>query len=578
MVIMMSAADSIDYAISALRNGAVDFVRKFTELDDIRHKVENALHRKRLEHRHALMTARLEQSMVFIEALLANAPLGIAVFDGTSGDCVLANRACSAIISSPMDEVRTQNFREIDNWKDQGFVALAEVVLKDGVSRPAELLAITEDEQIATLDCSLSRFEVEGKLHLLLMASDISGKKKLEEENKKIESQMLHVQKLESLGVLAGGIAHDFNNILTAILGNADLALTRLPTASPATDNLRRIEDAAHRAADLARQMLAYSGKGRFVIQPLEVNRVIREMTQMLEVSISKKAKLSYQLGEDLPFVDVDNTQLRQVIMNLVINASEAIGHEPGCITITTGVRECTRTYLSETWIDDKLPEGEYVAIDITDTGCGMDNETVAKIFDPFFTTKFTGRGLGMAAVLGIIRGHRGAIKVSTVLGEGTTFTLLFPISRQVSVPEPAPFVEDDSWRGSGTVLLVDDERTILELGTDMLHALGFQVLTAADGCEAVEVYRNYQNDIVCVILDLTMPQLDGEQTFRELRQIEPQVRVVVSSGYNEQEVTQRFTDAGAVGFVQKPYTLSELTKSLRLIMEVAEEPAAIAV
>jgi len=396
-------------------------------------------------------------------------------------------------------------------------------------------------------------------------ARDITQRKLSEDDRLKLEKQMLHTQKLESLGVLAGGIAHDFNNILTAIVGNADLALMRLKPESPAIENLHRIETAAARASELARQMLAYSGKGRFVIEDLDLNRLVEEMGHMLEVSISKKALLRYNYYTPLPAMRGDATQIRQIIMNLVINASEAIGDRSGVISLTTGCLECSDSYFRDSWLSDPVPEGLYVYLEVSDTGCGMDRETMLKIFDPFFTTKFTGRGLGMAAVLGIVRGHRGAIKVYSEPGCGTTFKVMFPAGEMPAELFGGEENPDRKWHGSGTVLLVDDEETVRALGSEMLKELGYQVVTANDGRQGVEVFKS-RNDIALVLLDLTMPHMDGAQCFRALRQVDPHVKVVMSSGFNEQEVTQKFLGKGISGFVQKPYKLSTLREVLSRI------------
>ena len=371
-------------------------------------------------------------------------------------------------------------------------------------------------------------------------------------------------QKLESLGVLAGGIAHDFNNILMSIIGNADLALRRMNPESPAIENLQRIDTAAAQAADLARQMLAYSGKGKFVVETLDINRLLDEMLHMLEVSISKKAVLRLNLTPSLPSVEVDATQIRQIIMNLVINASEAIGEKNGVIAITTGCMDCDKTYLKNVWLDDNINDGLYVFLEIADTGCGMSKETMSKLFDPFFTTKFTGRGLGMAAVLGIVRGHKGAIKVFSEPDKGSTFKILLPASGRPAEIFNHHRITDD-WKGEGKVLLVDDEETVRGIGKEMLQELGFEVVTANNGREAVEIFKSHQ-DFTFVIMDLTMPHMDGEQCFRELRLIKPNVKVIMSSGYNEQEVTQKFVGKGLAGFIQKPYKLSVLKEIVQMI------------
>jgi len=396
---------------------------------------------------------------------------------------------------------------------------------------------------------------------------EITERKKAEEERLNLEKQLLHAQKLESLGVLAGGIAHDFNNILTSIIGNTDLALLRMNPESPARDNLLQIEQAATRATDLAKQMLAYSGKGKFVIEPIDINRLVEEMTKMLEVSITKKCVLRFNFADALPAVEGDATQLRQIIMNLVINASEAIGDRSGIIAISTGCMQCDRKYLNAAWLNEQIPEGLYIWLEIADTGCGMDKDTLSKLFDPFFTTKFTGRGLGMAAVLGIVRGHRGAIKVYSEPRRGTTFKILLPAGEKPKELFNCTNERKNDWKGSGAVLIVDDEETVIGIGTQMLKELGFTPLAAMNGREALDIFERNQNEISCVILDLTMPGLDGEQTFRELRRIDPDVKVIMSSGYNEQEVTQRFVGKGLAGFIQKPYKLSTLRDIIRKIL-----------
>jgi PAS domain S-box-containing protein len=406
----------------------------------------------------------------------------------------------------------------------------------------------------------------EGRNNLIAgFTIDVTERKQAEDERLSMEQQLLHAQKLESLGVLAGGIAHDFNNILMAIIGNADLALMRINKESPVVENLHRIELAAARAADLAKQMLAYSGKGKFVVENLDLNLLLEDMLHMLEVSISKKAVLRFNLYRPLPPVEADATQMRQIIMNLVINASEAIDDKSGVIAITTGCMDCDRNYLKDVWLNENLTGGLYVYLEIADSGCGMDKEIMAKLFDPFFTTKFTGRGLGMAAVLGIVRGHNGAIKVYSEPGKGTSFKVLLPASGK-----PAEIFNgtstQDNWKSSGKVLLVDDEETVRGIGAEMLKELGFTPLTANDGREAVEIFKETP-DFVFVILDLTMPHMDGEQCFRELRQLKPDVKVIMSSGYNEQEVCQKFVGKGLAGFVQKPYKLSVLKEAIRAVV-----------
>jgi len=411
--------------------------------------------------------------------------------------------------------------------------------------------------------------DADGKpLHVQGVMLDVTSEKQAEAERRQFQAQIQHAQKLESLGVLAGGIAHDFNNLLTVILGNVDLAQMRAPAGAPGKEHLREIEVSARRASDLCRQLLAYSGKGQFVIQAVNLSDVVREMAELLQVSISRKAVLKYDFGKDLPPVAADTAQIRQIIMNLITNASDALDDKPGVISISTGVMHCDRGYLSETYLDDDLAAGTYVYMEVSDTGCGMDEGTKARLFDPFFSTKFAGRGLGLAAVLGIVRGHRGAIKVYSEVGKGSTFKVLFPAAEHAVLPKPAPerHVEPPSF--SGTVLLVDDEAGIRAMASTMLRRLGFDVIVAADGVEALKSFRAHRDEIVCVILDLTMPRMDGQECFRELRRIKRDVRVILSSGYNAQETTGKFAGKGLTGFIQKPYQFTNLVETLSDVLK----------
>ncbi len=400
--------------------------------------------------------------------------------------------------------------------------------------------------------------------HLIGIVHEITALKRAETERLNLERQIQHTQKLESLGVLAGGIAHDFNNLLTAVMGNVSMAMMDLAPTSPVREHLLEAEKATERAADLARQMLAYSGKGRFIVQRVNLRDVVEEMVPMLQASISKKAILRFDFAEDMPTIEADVTQLRQIILNLVINASDAIGDRTGVIGISAGAMACDRSYLAATWLQDPLPEGRYGFLKVADTGCGIAPDQLSKIFDPFFTTKFTGRGLGLAAVQGIVRSHKGAIEVYTEPGKGTTFTALFPTTGEMADTPAEATAETPAWRGTGCVLLVDDEESIRVTAKRMLERLGFEVLTAEDGLRALEIFEAEGAKIVAVLLDLTMPHMDGEETCRELRLLRPEVRVILSTGYSAHDVVQRFAGQSLAGFIGKPYTLAKLRTALQ--------------
>jgi|GEM_PF-2885906 len=397
--------------------------------------------------------------------------------------------------------------------------------------------------------------------HQVCIDRDITAEKRHSE-------QLEHTQRLESLGILAGGIAHDFNNLLTAIMGNAAMAERNMEETAPAKPYLARIEESSQLAAGLCKQMLAYAGKGRFIVKPVNLSSLIEEMTRLMEVSIEKNVVIKYHLAENLPAVEADAAQLQQIILNLITNANEAIGSKSGVISFATGVMHADRSYLSQTITDQELPEGRYVFIEVSDTGCGMDATVMHKIFDPFFTTKFTGRGLGMSAVLGIVRGHQGALRIYSEVGKGTTFKVLLPVSSQDYAQQQARQTDTKYWHSGGTVLVVDDEETVREVATMLLEEMGFKTLSAVDGLDALQLYRKHQSEIVVVLLDMTMPKLDGKECFRELRRINSDVKVILSSGYNEQDATSRFVGQGLAGFLQKPYSPEALHEKIRNLFE----------
>jgi CheY-like chemotaxis protein len=373
---------------------------------------------------------------------------------------------------------------------------------------------------------------------------------------------MIQTQKLESLGVLAGGIAHDFNNLLTAMMGHASLALLDLPETAPARESIAHIELAAQRAAELSKQMLSYSGRASFAMQPTNLNRLVVEMGQLLQTVIAKTAVLTYNMAAYLPQILADPTQLRQVVMNLITNASDAIGSRSGTITLTTSVVLANAAYLQLFMLFEPLPEGQYVSLEVSDTGMGMDAATLNRIFDPFFTTKFTGRGLGLAAVQGIIRGHKAALRVESHIGQGTTFQVLFPISSTeqtavVSKPNPTR-------QGAGRlVLVIDDDAEVRILAQRVLERGGYRVVLAEDGLIGVRYFTEHYTDIAAVLLDLTMPIMSGLETFNALQQIQPGIPILLCSGYSEEDATTHFVGRGLAGFIQKPFRPADLLAAL---------------
>jgi two-component system, cell cycle sensor histidine kinase and response regulator CckA len=412
---------------------------------------------------------------------------------------------------------------------------------------------------------------------------DITDRLHHDEERLLLERQVQHAQKLESLGILAGGIAHDFNNLLMAILGNMDLAQTSISPMSPARENLLEIEKATRRAAELAQQMLAYSGKGRFVIESINLGEIVKEMAHLLEVSITKKVQIQYDLPDLQPSFEGDVTQIRQVILNLITNASEAIGDQVGTISLSTGVKDFNHAFFRNNQsalhsvTEEDFQEGSFAFLEVRDSGCGMDAATTSKLFDPFFTTKFTGRGLGMSAVQGIIRGHRGHIFVESEQEKGTVFKVIFPASNFSNNERPQPVAKPQTHENnpdssfSGTVLVVDDEEAVRLVAKKMLTLMGFDVLMAEDGRQGLDIFSQHADEISCVLMDLTMPNMDGEEAYYEIRNQRPKVKVILCSGYNEFEATERFKGQGLAGFIQKPFKMVTLQEKLHAILAPME-------
>ncbi len=386
-------------------------------------------------------------------------------------------------------------------------------------------------------------------------------KAKLDAERNDLQEHMQQLQKLESLSVMAGGIAHDFNNMLVGILGNTELAMGELPEDSPAHEFLIQVEMAGKRAAELSQKMLAYSDKGCCIVEPINLNDVVREMSHMLERLVSRKTSLRFDLTEKLPANKADITRIRQIVTSLVVNASEAIGDDAGIITVSTYTAECGRDYFKETYLDENQAAGTYVCLEVADTGCGMEDKIKARLFDPFFTTKFPGRGLGLSAVLGIVRGHKGAIKVDSAPEKGTTVSILLPTceSLETNILEMTTEQLID-WQGTGTILVVDEEEMVRNVILSELEMVGFTVLTASNGQEALDVYREHLDDIVCIVLDFTMAEMDGKETFRQLCKLNEDVCVIFSSGYDAIEVAERSAgEKQPAGFLQKPFSFIEL-------------------
>ena len=497
------------------------------------------------------------------------APAAIFVAQDAACSHMTGNRAAydllrmapgSNLSKSPGEGGDQTKFRAM---KDGIEITLAEFPVREAAStgqavRGYEFEIVFEDGTSVNLlgDAVPMRDEVGRAQGAVGVFVDITGRKRA-------EARLREAQKSESLGLLAGGVAHDFNNLLVGVIGNASLAQTMLPPGHAAAELLDGVIKTGEQAAHLTRQMLAYAGKGKFLVESLSLSAVILEMAALIRTSISKKITLHLDLEEKLPHIEVDRGQLQQVFMNLTLNAAEAMGTGEGLITIKTGVQEVDEGYLKLHREAAALAPGKYVYLEVRDTGCGMDEATRIRIFDPFFSTKFTGRGLGLAAVAGVVRGHKGAILVNSAPGKGSCFTVLFAAAARTAEGRPAA-ARSVPAQGSGVVLVVDDERLVREMVKKVLERYGYTVLLAENGLAAVELLKQHSGDIGLILLDLNMPRMSGGETLAELRKIRPEVKVLMSSGYSEPEAATIFDGQRVSGFIQKPYTIASLAEKVR--------------
>ncbi|HEX9011287.1 MAG TPA: transporter substrate-binding domain-containing protein [Holophagaceae bacterium] len=518
-------------------------------------------------------TARLHQANqeirdreAHLDAVIQNLPVAIFGKDPRRNyEFTLWNARSEQIFGFGKAEVLGRSDHDLFPMRQAAFFrAKDEEVVRSGriLDIPEERVLSRSLGEIILHTRKVPLFDATGTPILLLgISEDITDQRTMEEA-------LRQAQKLESLGVLAGGIAHDFNNLLTAILGNLGLAGLHAPEGHPARPFLRSAEATTLRAAELTRQMLAYSGKGVFEVRPVDLNQAAGEMASLLKVSISKKVALRFQFAEGLPAIEADAAQLQQVVMNLVTNASEAIGEEEGEILLATGRAELDAAQAAALHPGSPIPPGPYVFLRVEDSGAGMTPEVLSRIFDPFFTTKFSGRGLGLSAMLGILRAHHAGIGIRTEPGRGTEFSLYFPESYPVAPPAAAPSGSPPPLRGRGTILIADDEPEVRATTAAVLREAGFEVLEAADGQEAVELWQRGAERIRAVLMDLTMPRMDGRSAAQAILAVDPRVRILLTSGFPADSEPRLAAGAELAGFLPKPYQSKDLLAALQRALE----------
>jgi PAS domain S-box-containing protein len=430
------------------------------------------------------------------------------------------------------------------------------------------------DGAVRTVEVHASPIEHNGKVMLFSIIHDITESKRLEAERQEMERKLLHAQKLESLGVMAGGIAHDFNNLLQVVLGNLDLALDDIPPDSEARTSILNAIKASERSAELSGQMLVYSGSAIYFPMDIYLDDLLNKTISLLQSTIPGHSAIDFDICKTLPPIKGKADQIQRLISNLVVNASEAIGETEGAVRLSAGIVDCDEAYLSHSRLEMAPEPGRFVYLEVTDTGCGMDDKTLQRLFDPFFSTKFWGRGLGMAEVMGIVKGHHGAIIVDSEIGKGTTVRVLFPLSEKLQdssvqvkgVIETKPSVPA-SPTGRKSILVVEDEEMVRGLVTSRLEVLGYLTITASDGEEGVRIFRERPNEIDLVLLDFAMPRMNGVEAFAQLMRIKPDVKVILSSGYTEDVVMRSFPGKRPAGVLHKPYKMVELKGELERLL-----------
>lgn len=491
--------------------------------------------------------------------IFINAKVMVVTADG-EGKIIAANPATMRITGRNESELIGSDLRQMGGpLAVDSLSELIETSLNSTVRSLSEVQVntVTGDQIPLEVICWRSYDENGTTIHTIW--HDISRRLQLEKDRRELEQEMVYAQKMESLGVLAGGIAHDFNNLLTVILGNVCLIQHSSDTGKHDPQCLSHIEMAATRAAELTQQMLAYAGRGSFHVCHLSLSNLANEMSSLLAASVPKTTHLVFDLAEDLPAIKADATQLRQVIMNLVLNGSESLNGQTGFVTISTSVVDLHEGDFCNRVVSFSETETTFVQLQVSDNGVGMDASTIERIFDPFFSTKFSGRGLGLSTVLGIVRAHKGCIRVSASPGKGTRFDILLPISSQPEVldsdDDNTPLLE----RGQGRVLVVDDELTVLNLVCRTLEIAGLATIPFSDPAEALQFITENPLSFDCVITDMTMPALSGDELARRIRALHSDIPIVLCSGFNFNLPDADETLSAVTAFLKKPFSNVQL-------------------
>jgi two-component system cell cycle sensor histidine kinase/response regulator CckA len=571
-VIVITGNESLDFAIGALKRGAYDYVRKPFEFEELLTTVENALKQKKLKRENELIHGKLEWSENRYRRLVENSPDIIYALD-EAGNFTFISNAAERLLGVDRQQLISKHYSTIIHEDDQERAKWFFNERRTGArsATGVELRLISSEKSEEPKTCEVRHLTIELKstgiydknvkdrskkfLGTYGVARDISDRKRL-------ETQLRHAQKMEAVGTLAGGIAHDFNNLLMGIQGYASLIQLKTDREHPNYKSLNSIETLVQNGADLTKQLLGFARDGKFDVKSTDMNEIARGTLRMYGRT-RKEISVHEEYEEALWAVEVDQGQLQQVLLNLFVNAGQAMPGG-GDLTLVTnnvilGAHEAK---------EFGLPPARYVRISITDTGVGIDEGTRQRIFEPFFTTKERGHGtgLGLASAYGIIQNHQGTIDVVSQVGEGATFHIYLPASEK-AINDEKPLIKNNH-NGPETVLLVDDEKFILKVGSQILQELGYAVLTAGSGKEALEIYSEKKDEIDIVVLDMIMPGMGGGETFDSIKALKPDAKVLLSSGYSIMGEASDILSRGCQGFIQKPFTMKSFSDKLREILD----------
>lgn len=565
-VVYLTAYADEELLARARASGSFGYlVKPFDELE-LKATIDMALNKAEME-------TKIRESEEKYHTIFDISMEGISIVD-LEGNVLMANRRVAQLLGfkSAEEYIGQSGFKYVAPEEKERLEGEFQRILKTGSAENLEFLMVRKDgtKFPAEFTATLMKIGSGETTKIMSVMRDISDRKQAEEERREIEKHLFQAQKFESLNTLAGSIAHHFNNILMAVIGNLDLAKMNINSTHELTENIEAAKQSAQRAAEISTLMLTYVGQRIGEKKIIDMNRITEDIIKTVEYLTNQNTIIEINPSPRGVYFNGDPTQIRQVFINLIKNAVEALPDKSGSITISIGQQFCESDQFRQPFLDTEMDSGHYVTLEVKDDGIGMDQVTLSKIFEPFYTTKFTGRGLGLAAVLGIVRSHKGAITFDSKKAKGTTVKVFFPAVEkpETETGSPGSTQQDTEWQGSGTIMIVDDEDIVLRACKRMLEFIGFDVLTATNGSTAIDLFQKKAGEIRCIILDMTMPDMDGYETYVQLQKIDDSIPVIFTSGFPKELSVDVSTQYSATDFLKKPYDINQLAKKIKTILK----------